>query len=69
MLAEGHFGLRFRPKGMTSQLHGDRATVEVRGSAADERALIACVKEGAAWRIEPELPPSAALPKRGDGGI
>jgi hypothetical protein len=69
MLAEGHFGLRFRPKAMAAQVQGDRATVEVRGSAADERALVTCVKEGATWKVEPELPDVATLPKRGDGGI
>ena len=69
MLAEGHFGLAFRPRAIASRAEGDHATVEVRGNVATELALVACVKEGAAWRVEPVLPPVASLTRRADGGI
>lgn len=69
MLGEGFFGLRFRPKAMAAQIQGDRATVEVRGTAPDERALVSCVKEAGSWKVEPELPDVTSLPRRADGGI
>jgi hypothetical protein len=50
---------------MTASVQGDRATVEVRGGDATERALVACVKEGPAWKVEPELPDLQSLPRRG----
>lgn len=69
MLAEGRFGLKFRPKTMTATLQGDSATVRVEGDdATSERALVQCAREGGAWRIEPELPDVAALPRWRDGG-
>jgi len=68
MLAMGRFGLRFRPKGMTARVEGDSAVVSVTGSDPQERADIACVREGAAWRIEPELPPLSIQQRRPDGG-
>ena len=57
MLAEGRFGLKFRPKTLTSQIAGTDATVEVRGEGADERASVHCTRESPSWRVEPELPP------------
>ncbi|HQY61781.1 MAG: hypothetical protein IPF92_31065 [Myxococcales bacterium] len=68
MLAMGRFGLRFRPKNMTARVEGDSAVVSVTGSDPQERADIACVREGAAWRIEPELPPLSIQQRRPDGG-
>ncbi len=57
MLAEGRFGLKFRPKSMTSSVTGDRATVDVVGSEPTlERATVVCARVGTGWRIEPELP-------------
>jgi hypothetical protein len=56
MLAEGRFGLKFRPKTMTSSIAGDRATVDVVGSEASERATVICAREPGGWRVEPELP-------------
>jgi hypothetical protein len=61
MLAEGRFGLKFRPKTMTSHITGDRATVDVVGSDPAEHATIVCARapdsgDKPAWRIEPELP-------------
>ncbi len=75
MLAPGRFGLKFRPKSMTSTVAFDRATVEVRGSDASEHASVRCVRihgQGASatgedddgWRIEPELPEAISAPKR-----
>lgn len=68
MLAEGRFGLRFRPKGMTSRIEGDSAWVEVRGEGPDERATVKCTREGNAWRIEPELPDVLTPARRSDAG-
>lgn len=68
MLAEGRFGLRFRPKTMASRIEGDDATVEVKGDGPDEHATVKCTREGAAWRIEPDLPEVQAPARRSDGG-
>jgi hypothetical protein len=65
MLAEGRFGLKFRPKTMVAHIDGDLATVAVTGSEPlTEHALVRCAREAAAWRVEPELPPVPALPRR-----
>ena len=46
MLAEGRFGLKFRPKAMVSHIEGDRATVEVTGDdPVRERARVLCARE------------------------
>jgi hypothetical protein len=68
MLAEGRFGLRFRPKRMTARIEGDDALVDVRGDGPGERATVKCTREGGAWRIEPELPDIVAPPRRADAG-
>ena len=68
MLAEGRFGLRFRPKAMTTKIEGDEAWVEVKGDGPEERAIVKCTREGEAWRIEPELPDVVAPARRMDGG-
>lgn len=68
MLAEGRFGLKFRPKAMTAQTQGDEAVVLVRGEGAEERAQVHCVREGASWHLEPELPDVAPPARRSDGG-
>jgi hypothetical protein len=68
MLAEGRFGLKFRPKAMTARIDGDDAFVEVRGEGPEERATVHCTHEGSAWRIEPELPDVVAPQRRADGG-
>lgn len=60
MLAEGRFGLKFRPKQMTSKIEGDAADVDVRGDAPEDRATVHCIREGASWRIELELPERAS---------
>jgi hypothetical protein len=67
MLAAGHFGLKFRPRKMTSTIDGASAVVHVAGGDATESADVHCVREGQLWRIEPELPEPQVLPKR-DGG-
>lgn len=68
MLATGYFGLRFRPKAMSVRLDGDTATVLVSGSDPLERTEVVCVKEGLAWRVEPELPPLSLQQHRPDAG-
>ena len=69
MLAEGRFGLKFRPKTMHSNIVGDRATVEVTGDdPGAEHATLRCVREANGWRVEPELPEATPLQKRGDAG-
>lgn len=57
MLAQGRFGLKFRPKTMTARLEGDLAKVDVRGEGPEDRAEVACARENGAWRVEPDLPP------------
>jgi hypothetical protein len=68
MLAEGRFGLKFRPKTMAAHVDGDRATVAVSGDEPlSEHALVHCARTSGpppAWRVEPEFPPVPALPKR-----
>lgn len=68
MLAEGRFGLRFRPRTMTSHVDGEDAVVDVNGEGADEHAQVKCKREGAAWRIEPDLPESVVPVRHLDGG-
>jgi hypothetical protein len=68
MLAEGRFGLRFRPKAMTAKIEGDDAWVDVKGDGPDEHANVKCTREGNVWRIEPELPDVQAPSRRMDGG-
>lgn len=58
MLAAGFFGVAFRPMSMRSTVVGDRATVDVFGDDPhSEHAVVACVREGLVWRIEPSFPP------------
>lgn len=68
MLAEGRFGLKFRPKTMIAKIDGDDAFVVVKGEGPEEQATVRCVREGAAWRVEPELPDVLAPQRRSDGG-
>jgi len=68
MLAEGRFGLRFRPRAMSARTSGDEAWVDVRGEGPEEHATVRCTREGNAWRIEPELPDVAPPLRRPDGG-
>jgi hypothetical protein len=57
MLAEGFFGLAFRPKLMHRTVVGDRATVEVFGEDSQtQHASVVCVQEGASWHVEPGFP-------------
>ena len=69
MLAEGRFGLKFRPKAMSTKVEGDDAFVDVRGEGPEERATVRCVREAPAWRVEPELPDVIAPQRRTDGGL
>ena len=68
MLAEGRFGLKFRPKTMVAKIETDDAFVDVRGDGPEERATVHCIREAAAWRVEPELPELLAPQRRADGG-
>lgn len=68
MLAEGRFGLKFRPKTMSAKIDGDDAFVLVKGEGPEEQATVRCVREGIAWRVEPELPDVLAPQRRSDGG-
>ena len=60
MLAEGRFGLRFRPQSMGARIAGDEATVDVKGDGPDERASVHCTRESGTWHVEPDLPEVAA---------
>ena len=68
MLAEGRFGLKFRPKSMVSRIEGDLATVAVTGDEPlTEHAMVHCARVAGppvAWRVEPELPAVPLLPRR-----
>ena len=68
MLAEGRFGLKFRPKTMLAKIEGDDAFVDVKGEGPEERATVHCTHEANAWRVEPELPDVIAPQRRADGG-
>ena len=69
MLAEGRFGLKFRPKAMHAAVQGDLATVDVTGDdPGNEHATVLCVREGDGWHVEPELPEVAPPKRRRDGG-
>jgi hypothetical protein len=69
MLAEGRFGLKFRPKAMHAVVAGEEATVDVTGDdPGTEHARVACVRESDGWHVEPELPELAAPQRRHDGG-
>jgi hypothetical protein len=68
MLAEGRFGLKFRPKTMVAKIEGEDAFVDVRGEGPEEHATVHCSREGAAWRVEPELPDVLAPQRRADAG-
>jgi hypothetical protein len=68
MLADGRFGLKFRPKSMVSHVEGDVATVAVTGDEPlTEHAKVHCARVAGpppAWRVEPDLPPVPPLPRR-----
>jgi hypothetical protein len=69
MLAEGRFGLKFRPKAMHAAIAGDDATVDVTGDdPGTEHAKVVCVREAGGWHVEPELPAVPAPQRRHDGG-
>jgi len=68
MLAEGRFALTFRPKTLVAKVSGDAASVAVTGdSPLTEHAVVKCVRVPGpppGWRVEPDLPPLVALPRR-----
>jgi hypothetical protein len=56
MLAQGRFGLKFRPATMRPTTIGDTSTIEVAGDDPTvDHATVRCVREGTVWRVEPEL--------------
>lgn len=69
LVAAGFFGLKFRPQSTKATVLGDHATVEVIGDRGAERASVVCVREGSAWRVEPELPALVPSVMRGDAGM
>lgn len=63
MIAQGRFRLRFAPRepdGLVARVHGDRATVVVRGEADGQRAEVPMVREGGRWRVALEISPVGA---------
>lgn len=69
MLAEGRFGLKFRPKAMHAVVSGDEAVVDVTGDdPGGEHARVSCVREADGWHVEAELPDVAPPQRRRDGG-
>ncbi|HEX7667250.1 MAG TPA: hypothetical protein VF407_22115 [Polyangiaceae bacterium] len=65
MLAQGRFGLKFRPKTLTSQVNGDDAVVAVSGNnQMAEHTTVHCVRETGQWKVEPDLPDIAPLRHR-----
>lgn len=67
MLAEGRFGLAYRPRVGRARIEGNEALVEVRGEAPEEHAEIRCIREGSTWKVEPDLPEPPPPPKRIEG--
>jgi hypothetical protein len=68
MLAEGRFGLKFRPKTLTARVVSDEAFVDVAGDRAEDHATVRCIRDGGGWRVELELPDVTQPTRRGDGG-
>lgn len=68
MLAEGRFGLKFRPTVTTARIEGENAVVDVRGESTEDRAEVKCTREGPSWRVEPDLPDILAPIRRADAG-
>ncbi len=69
MLAEGRFGLRFRPRRMHALVFGDHAVVDVTGDErAGEHARVDCVRDTEGWHVEPVLPDVQPPQRRRDGG-
>ncbi len=65
MLAQGRFGLKFRPSAMHAQIQGNGAMVDVTGDDPTvDRATVRCTREGAVWKVEPDLAPLPAIQRR-----
>lgn len=61
MLVRGRFQLRFAPArgaGMHEEVHGDHATVIVRGTNGSENARVPMTREGGHWRVSLVIPSS-----------
>lgn len=65
MIVPSRFLLRFEPQRFTAQIAGAHALVEVVGLLPQDRALVPCVFEDGAWRVDlalPALPPVQMRP-------
>lgn len=65
MIAPARFQLRFEPQRYTAQIAGIHALVEIAGLLSGQRALVPCVYEDNAWRVDlvlPHLPPVQMRP-------
>src|SRR5580693_9656456 len=56
MIAPSRFLVRFEPQRYVAQLAGSYARVDVLGLLPGERALVPCVFEDGAWRVDLGLP-------------
>ncbi len=61
MIAPFRFLLRFEPQTFETRIVGAHAQVTVRGAQRSAEAEVACVLEEGAWRVDPMLPPLAAV--------
>lgn len=57
MVVPSRFVLRFEPQRYTAQVAGNQARVEVQGLSPEDKAIVACVFEDQAWRVDLALPP------------
>jgi hypothetical protein len=64
MIAPSRFLLRFEPQRYHARVVGAHALVEVTGLMPDDRAVVPCVFEGEAWRVDLALPPLPAIRTR-----
>lgn len=64
MLVPARASLRFVPRTYQAKVEGSRATVEILGMSAEERARLDCVLEEGLWRVELPLPELAPMPRR-----
>lgn len=65
MLAQGRFGLKFRPAAMHARIDGDTAQVDVTGDdPAVDHAVVRTAREGGSWRVELDLTPLPPIQRR-----
>lgn len=66
MIGVGAAGVRFHPRTMKTEMHGDRATVVVSGNSPGDVARVETVRTAEGWRVEPDL--SLSVQTNRDGG-